>query len=113
MALSSGRNLQKNYVPRIVCADLRLKLGEQTWLPYACFVLINFETLCYMYKAKFLSCYHMFEVAVPIDSNQWPVFVWLSTDHWLTNTNRYHYLIIDWSIGFRIIDFHWLDTWEQ
>ena len=30
MALSSGRNLQRNYVPRIICADLRLKLGEQT-----------------------------------------------------------------------------------
>ena len=30
MALSSGRNLQRNYVLRIVCADLRLKSGEQT-----------------------------------------------------------------------------------
>ena len=30
IALSSGRNLQRNYVLSIVCADLRLKLGEQT-----------------------------------------------------------------------------------
>ena len=29
MALSSSRNLQRNYVPRIVYTDLRQKLGEQ------------------------------------------------------------------------------------
>ena len=64
-----NRRLQEiailNYVLRIVCAVLRLKLGEQTWLPAysrmaeetACFVIINFETLCY--TAKFLSCYHV------------------------------------------------------
>jgi len=55
-----------------------------------------------------------FKVAVPIDSNQWTVFVWLLIDHQFTDTNRYQltnfidwYWSIDWfsdhrfpSIGF-------------
>ena len=52
-------------MPRIVCANLRLKLGEQSGLPYlkmaveiACFVITNFETLCY--KAKFIMYIHLF-----------------------------------------------------
>ena len=32
MALSFSRNLQRNYVPRIVCTDFRQKLGEQQHL---------------------------------------------------------------------------------
>jgi len=47
---------------------------------------------------------------VPIDSNRWTVFVWLSIGHRLTDTNRYQWTnFMDWSIGFPIVDFHWLD----
>lgn len=50
---------------------------------------------------------------MPIDSNWWMVFVWLSIDHWLINTNQYQMTnFIDWYhglIAFPMIDFHRLD----
>jgi len=47
--------------------------------------------------------WHLFEVAEPIDSNRWTVFVRLSIGHRLADTNRYQ------STNF--IDWHWLIDW--
>ena len=52
MALSSSRNLQR--VPRKVCADLRLKLGElRMAVEIACFVISNFETLAMLLSKSY------------------------------------------------------------